>query len=78
MCQHTRVCAHTHTPVIQPRARKGLQVLPVCVAACDEGAGVWRVQPHTLAGQGVQLRGAGAGGEGEAQGTTGVVAHLWS
>lgn len=64
-------------PVIQPSPSKGLQVLSVCVTARNQGASVWRKQTHTLAGQGVELRLLGARGDGEAQGTTRVVADLF-
>lgn len=67
---------HVSLPVVQSCPCKCLQVLPVGVAARDESAVMRGKQTHTLAGQGVQLRMVGARGDGEAEGTTWVVANL--
>jgi len=64
------------SPVIQSCSCKGLQVLSIGVAAGNECAVMRGKQPHTLAGQGVQLRLVRARRDGEAEGTTWVVANL--
>lgn len=56
LCSVIVVAAHPCSPVVQPSTCISLQVLSVCVTACNQSALLRSKQPLTLARQGQQLQ----------------------